>query len=150
MALDLDILAALPHRPPFRFLTRVDEIERGQSGRGAWLVTGREDFFAGHFPGRPIVPGVLIGEALAQLAGLVGLHVEGPRKDAGGRLAHVDLRFDRAVSPPAEVGLHAAVVRTMGPLTQFDVRAEVDGRAVARGTLTLALVSEAAAPEEAQ
>jgi 3-hydroxyacyl-[acyl-carrier-protein] dehydratase len=137
-----DILEALPHRPPFRFVSRVDELEPGRSGSGAWVISGREDVFAGHFPGRPIVPGVLLGEALAQLAGLVGLHAEVAGVGKGGRLAHVDLRFDRAVEPPAEVTLHASVVRSMLRLIQFDVRAEHQGRVVARGTLTLASASE--------
>ena len=143
MAREADIINALPHRDPFRFLSGVDEIARGRSGRGVWRVTGREDFFAGHFPGRPIVPGVLLGEALAQLAGLVGVHGFG----ADGRLAHVDLRFDRAVVPPAEVILHAAVSRVMGSLSQYEVRAEVDGAVVARGTLTLAAVVDASRGE---
>lgn len=146
MAIEADIIDALPHRDPFRFLSSVDQIEHGRSGRGVWRVTGREGFFAGHFPGRPIVPGVLLGEALAQLAGLVGIHGSG----ADGRLAHVDLRFDRAVTPPAEVMLHAILSRVMGSLSQYEVRAEVAGEVVARGTLTLAAVVEPARGEAAR
>ncbi len=138
MASGADIIDSLPHRDPFRFVNRVDQVDRGRWGRGIWRVTGREGFFAGHFPGRPIVPGVLLGEALAQLAGLVGV----PGSGIDGRLAHIDLRFDRAVVPPAEVVLHATVSRVMGALSQYEVRAEVAGQVVARGTLTLAAVSE--------
>jgi acyl-coenzyme A thioesterase PaaI-like protein len=80
-----------------------------------------------------------LGEALAQLAGLVGLHGAGAR--VGGRLAHVDLRFDHAVRPPTEVVLFASLLRGLGPLMQFEVRAEAEGRVAARGTLTLAVTS---------
>jgi 3-hydroxyacyl-[acyl-carrier-protein] dehydratase len=144
VAVPADILRALPHREPFRFVSAIEELSPGVSGRGVWSVTGREDFLAGHFPGQPIVPGVLIGEALAQLAGLVGLH--GMGQDVEGRLARIDLRFDRAVVPPAEVVLLVSVTRGFGALTEFEARAECGGLAAARGTITLA--TAAAKPQE--
>lgn len=133
---DAAIIGALPHRPPFRFVSALDQIEAGRRGAAYWRVTGEEDFFAGHFPGRPIVPAVLIGEALAQLAGLVGLGADGRPVD--GRLARVDLKFENAVYPPAEIRLRAELVRRIGPLTLYDVHAEERLRPVARGSLTLA------------
>ncbi len=131
-----DPLAQLPHRDPFRFISRLTSLTPGKSGEAQWSLRGHESFFTGHFPGDPIVPGVLISEALAQLSGLVALH--GANGAPSGRLAHVDIRFDSPVRPPADILLKSALIRTMGRLSQFDVSASVDGIAVARGSLTLA------------
>jgi len=65
--------AVLPHRSPFLFVTSVTAVEPGQSAEGTWELTGEEPFFAGHFPGRPTLPGVLMVESLAQLGGIAVL-----------------------------------------------------------------------------
>lgn len=127
-----DPLSRLPHRDPFRFITRITDLRQGESGEGVWELTGNEPFFAGHFPGQPLVPGVLIAEALAQLSGLVG-----PGNATHGKLAHVDVRFDRPVSPPARIVLQSRVTRAIGELQQFEVTALVSSQVVARGMLTL-------------
>ena len=135
------LIDRLPHRPPFRFLSRVVELEPGVAGTGVWVVSGDETFFQGHFPGDPVVPGVLIAEALAQLSGLVGLHREGTKGPGPrGRLAHADLRFDAGVVPPAELHLRSSRTRSMGRLIQFEVSARVGEQVVARGSLALAVV----------
>ena len=145
----MDILDALPHRPPFRFITDGIELFEGQAGKAVWRVTGDEFFFAGHFPGAPIVPGVLIGEALAQLCGLIVVDRQGAREAAAGaapgKLAHVELRFSRTVTPPADIGLESKLERVFGELWQFDATARVGGDRVAHGTLTLAIAGEGAA-----
>ena len=73
---DLDPREILPHRDPFAFITAIDEVEPGQRARCSWALTGDEPFFAGHFPGRPTLPGVLMLEALAQAGAIAALHDE--------------------------------------------------------------------------
>ncbi|MDB5298597.1 MAG: putative (3R)-hydroxymyristoyl-[acyl-carrier-protein] dehydratase [Phycisphaerales bacterium] len=129
----VDYLQRLPHSEPFRFVSHVVAITESDSGEAEWLVSGEEAFFAGHFPGNPVVPGVLIAEALAQLSGLVGPD-NGLR---GGKLAHMDVRFEQAVAPPAQITLRSKLLRAMGELQQFEVSASVGETVVARGTLAL-------------
>lgn len=143
-----DVIARLPHRPPFVFLTEVTELAPGERAAGVWKVTGDEDFFAGHFPGRPVVPGVLISEALAQLAGLVGFTGGDPKAQqaeeqatsgkAPALLTQVNVKFLRPVTPPAEIQLSAEWARSMGDLSLFNVEARAGRHVVAHGSLTLA------------
>jgi 3-hydroxyacyl-[acyl-carrier-protein] dehydratase len=133
----VDYLARLPHQPPFRFVSRIVELREGDSAEGIWAVTGTEAFFAGHFPGQPLVPGVLIAEALAQLSGLAGPSVATNGGAEEGKLAHVDIRFEKAIAPPVEIVLKTKLSRAMGALQQFDVEASAAGTVVARGSLTL-------------
>ena len=130
-----DYLALLPHRDPFRFLSRVVKIEPGVAGEAVWSLSGSEAFFAGHFPGSPLVPGVLIAEALAQLSGIVGV---AEKEATRGKLAQVDVRFEASVVPPAEIVLQSKLVRTVGNLKQFEVLATCSGTPAARGTLAIA------------
>jgi 3-hydroxyacyl-[acyl-carrier-protein] dehydratase len=132
----VDYLANLPHGEPFRFISKITAMKPGEAGTGVWNLAGSEVFFAGHFPGRPMVPGVLIAEALAQLSGIVGT-AAGAGPGGEGSLAHVDVRFDKPVVPPAEIILKSTFLRQMGQLQQFEVSAEVSGETVARGTLAL-------------
>ncbi|MEX2671486.1 MAG: phosphopantetheine-binding protein [Phycisphaeraceae bacterium] len=135
------LLTQLPHGEGFRFVDRIEAMAVGRAGRGVWVVNGEEAFFAGHFPGRAIVPGVLISEALAQLSGIVGLQTQGEDGSVtnwhGGQLAHVDVRFREEVKPPAELVLDSRMVKVLGALQHFEVRATVAGNVVAEGTVAL-------------
>ena len=136
-AVDLDAaLARLPHGAAFRFVSRLTQLRPGQEGKGVWELSGDEPFFAGHFPSRPVVPGVLIGEALAQLCGLVAAPAEG-NGEMEGRLAAVDLRFREEVRPPVQVELIGRPEKAIGALHRFVAEARVEGRTVADGTLAL-------------
>jgi 3-hydroxymyristoyl/3-hydroxydecanoyl-(acyl carrier protein) dehydratase len=138
---------ALPHRPPFLFVSRITQLGPGIA-RAEWDVTGSEAFLQGHFPGNPLVPGVLLGEALAQTAGIaLGCvhelaHLQQSRGD--GFLARIELRFFAPVRPPATVLLSATHTHTMGALHQFDALAECNGARAAQGSLVLSIPTSAA------
>jgi 3-hydroxyacyl-[acyl-carrier-protein] dehydratase len=133
------LLESLPHRSPFRFVDDVHSVE-AQAATGVWHVRGDEPFLGGHFPGRPIVPGVLIAEALAQLSGVViGRRNEEAQRQSPqhGALAMVDVRFSIPVEPPAAIDLVTELERDIDDLYLFAVMAAVDGQCVARGRLAL-------------
>lgn len=125
------IMEVLPHRHPFLLLDRVLELEVGQRILGIKNVTINEPFFPGHFPGQPVMPGVLIIEAMAQLSGVLALAATGRAADAGSifYLAGVDkARFKRPVTPGDQLVMEAKLLVTKRTLTKFSCRAEVDGQ----------------------
>ncbi len=130
-------LANLPHGEAFRFVTGLTRVEPGVSAEAVWSVKGSEPFFAGHFPGNPIVPGVLLSEALAQTSGLV--MAGAGQKAIQGRLAHVEMRFNQSVAPPAEITLRSRHDKTLGDLHRFQVQALCKGEVVAEGVISLAM-----------
>jgi 3-hydroxyacyl-[acyl-carrier-protein] dehydratase len=136
----------LPHRPPFLFVTEVRSLTPGESATGSWQLTGDEPFFAGHFPGRPVLPGVLMVEALAQLGAVAVL--ADPRY--AGRLplfGGIDkARFRRQVGPGDLLELEVHLGRMSARAGTGSGRATVDGSLACRAELLFVLV-DAALPE---
>lgn len=134
------VLENLPHRAPFRFLSSIEHLQPGRCGNGVWHLSGGEDFFSGHFPGNPVVPGVLLAEALAQLSGLVAFTDDSDAPPVPARLAQLDVKFQSPVVPPASIHLESSLRREMGGLCLFVVTATVNGTVVASGSLVLVKV----------
>ena len=137
------VLAALPHRHPFLFVDRVTAFEPGKSVVAVKQVAVSEPHFQGHFPGMPLMPGVLMIEALAQACGvLMWLSAsERERREKGGlwMLAGVDeCRFRRGVAPGDALTLRAELIRANLGVARFSARAEVDGETACEAKLVAA------------
>ena len=134
-----EIEAILPHREPFLLIDEVVELELGVRAVARKTVRADEWYLAGHFPGRPIMPGVLIVEAMAQTGAVAVLSEEENR----GRLALFagidDVRFKRLVQPGDELELTCVLERIRGPIGKGRATAHVAGELAARGTLTFAV-----------
>jgi 3-hydroxyacyl-[acyl-carrier-protein] dehydratase len=143
-AMNIDeIMRHLPHRYPFLMIDRLVHLEPGKAATAIKNVTIDEPFFRGHFAGHPIMPGVLIAEALAQTGGLAFASGEENPDEAGGFrlpiLAKIeDMRFRSAVSPGDQLWLHAEVIRAFESLAMVKVEAKVNETVVARGKIVLA------------
>ncbi len=121
----------LPHRYPFLLVDRVLEFETGKYLKAIKNVTVNEPFFNGHFPNQPIMPGVLIIEAMAQATGLLGFRTMGeePQTDTLYLLVAVDnARFKQAVVPGDQLEMHVELVKRKGIMWVFKAEARVDGK----------------------
>ncbi len=131
-------LDSLPHGPEFRFLDRLLEIEPGRRGTGEYTIRGDEPFLKGHFPGRPLLPGVLMLESAAQLAGTVAQSDPQMAPLADLRLTGVrHLKILGAAKPGDVLRVEARIVGRLKNLVQAEVSARVGERLVLEGSVAL-------------
>ncbi len=136
-----EILEYLPHRYPFLLIDRVLEVVPGKSIHAYKNVTINEPFFVGHFPHHPVMPGVLIMEALAQAAGILSFKTEDkkPTQSDVFYFAGIDeARFKRPVMPGDQLHLHVEIERQMRGVWKFKGEARVDGQLAAEARLMCA------------
>jgi 3-hydroxyacyl-[acyl-carrier-protein] dehydratase len=142
MILDVnEIQKILPHRYPFLFVDAIVEMERLKRVVGIKNVTATESHFQGHFPGKPIMPGVLIIEAMAQTGGLLLLQEVPDRENKLLYFVAVDgARFRRPVVPGDQLRLEITVISWRGDFCKLEGRATVDGQLAAEATLMCKMV----------
>ncbi|MFT6917075.1 MAG: 3-hydroxyacyl-[acyl-carrier-protein] dehydratase [Motiliproteus sp.] len=136
-----EIRQYLPHRYPFLLVDRVTELTEGENIVAYKNVTVNEPFFNGHFPDYPVMPGVLIIEAMAQAAGILGFKTMGKTPQDGSIYYFVGsdkLRFKRPVIPGDRLQLEARIVSEKRGIWKFDVKASVDGALVSTATILCA------------
>ncbi len=134
-----EIMEIIPHRQPFLLIDTIEELEPGKRAVGKKCVTYNEPFFAGHFPGEPVMPGVLIVEALAQTGAVAILS----QPDFKGKTAYFgainNARFKQKVVPGDLLMLELEIVRQKGPIGVGTAKATVNGKVAVQAELTFAV-----------
>ena len=143
------VMRMIPHRYPFLLIDRVVEVEKNVGAVGIKNVTINEHFFAGHFPGHPVMPGVLIIESMAQTAAVLVVETLGPESE--GKLVYFMMiegaKFRRPVHPGDQMRIHVRKERNRGSVWKFAAEAKVDGVVVAEATFA-AMIRDARVAEE--
>ncbi|MDE2039066.1 MAG: 3-hydroxyacyl-ACP dehydratase FabZ [Elusimicrobia bacterium] len=148
-ARSIDILGvrkAIPHRYPFLLVDKVDVLQEDKAAVGTKMVTINEPFFQGHFPSQPVMPGVLLLEALAQTACVLLLSKGGFEDKLAMFMGIEQAKFRAPVLPGSVLKLNVEVLR-LGRAGKFRGEAHVEGKLAAEGTMTFALVARAAAED---
>ena len=140
------IMQAIPHRYPFLMIDRVVDMVRSHSAVGIKNVSVNENFFQGHFPGHPVMPGVLIIESMAQTAAVLVVESLGP--EARGRVVYFmsveGAKFRRPVLPGDQLRIHVVKERSRGNVWKFSAVARVDGISVAEATYAAMIMDKVA------
>ncbi len=137
-----EIKKYIPHREPFLFVETMKDLVAGQEGIGTYKVTGKEDFFRGHFPTRPIFPGVLIIEAMAQTAGVIGCHFSEFTDKLIFFMSMDNVKFRNPVSPGDDLEFRVKRVMMRSRVWKFEGKTFVGDKLVAEGILTAMIMDQ--------
>ncbi|CAM3833691.1 3-hydroxyacyl-ACP dehydratase FabZ [Mesobacillus thioparans] len=129
----------IPHRYPFLLIDKIIEVEDGKRAVGIKNVTANEEFFNGHFPDYPVMPGVLIVEALAQVGAVAMLKLEENRGKIGFFAGIDNCRFKRQVKPGDQLRLEVEMIKLRGPIGKGKAVATVDGELACEAEITFAI-----------
>lgn len=135
-----EIKKIIPQREPFLMIDEVDKYQPGESAVAYKYVNEKEWYFQGHFPGNPIMPGVLITESLAQTGAIAILSVE-ENRGKNALFGGIDkMKFKKMVLPGDKLKLEVKIIKKKGPIGVGEAIATVEGKIVAKGELTFAIV----------
>ena len=135
--LDIErIMELLPHRYPFLLVDKVIDVDGDRFATGVKNVTINEPFFVGHFPDNPVMPGVLIVEAMAQTAGAICINATGTQSDVVYFMSIENAKFRRPVVPGDQLNIHVNKLKQRRNIWKFACRAKVDGQLVSEATIT--------------
>ena len=134
-----EIMEIIPHRQPFLLIDTIEELEPGVRAVGKKCVSYNEPYFAGHFPTEPVMPGVLIIEALAQVGAVAILSLEANKGKTAYFAAINHAKFKGKVTPGDVLMLETALTKIKGPMGIGEAKATVDGKLVASAELTFAI-----------
>ena len=135
-----EIKKIIPQREPFLMIDEVEEFTPGETATAYKYVDEKEWYFKGHFPGNPIMPGVLITESLAQTGAVAILSLE-ENKNKNALFGGIDkMKFKKQVTPGDKLKLEVKIIKRKGPMGVGEAMASCDGKIVARGELTFAVV----------